>query len=198
LPFRLPPANLSRALNALLPPDIRILRARAADPQFHARRWAAGKEYRYVIWNGPVLPPFLRLYRAHVRAPLQLGAMRRAAAALAGRHDFAAFSANPRREQASTRRLVTRLSVSRRGPEVVIRAQGEGFLYKMVRSLAGFLIRVGSGAVPPGEARRILQSRIRTARVPTAPPQGLFLWRVWYPPERRPAGRSARREAGHA
>ena len=70
--------------------------------------------------------------------------------------------------------------MTKRGHDVVIVAAGEGFLYKMVRSLAGLLIRVGEGAVPPAEARRILYDRRRTARVPTAPPQGLFLWKVRY------------------
>lgn len=180
LPFAMPAANLTRALNALLPADIRILRASPVGAGFHARRQARCKEYRYFIWNGAIMSPFLRLYRTHVRAPLNLSAMRQAAALLVGRHDFAAFTANPNREVESTRRHVMALTVSRKGLEIVIRAQSDGFLYKMVRSLAGFLIRVGSGAVPPEAARGILHSRTRTARVPTAPPQGLFLWRVWY------------------
>ncbi len=196
LPFALPPANLARALNALLPAAIRVLQARAAAPDFHARRHALRKEYRYHIWNGGLLPPFLRLYRTHVRAPLDVRAMRQAAALLIGRRDFAAFAANPHRAVESTRRRLLLLTVHRRGRDVVIRAQSDGFLYKMVRSLAGFLIRVGTGAVPPGEARRILAGRRRTARVPTAPPEGLFLWKVWYPAARaaraRPAARARR------
>ena len=180
LPFRLAAANLTRALNALLPADIRILRVQPVGAAFHARRSAARKEYRYFIWNGKVISPFLRLYRMHVRAPLDVRAMRQAAALLVGRHDFTAFTANPNRKVKSMRRHVMKLTVSRKGPEIVIRAQSDGFLYKMVRSLAGFLIRVGEGAVPPEEALSILHSKIRTARVPTAPPQGLFLWRVWY------------------
>ena len=162
-----------------MPVDIRILRAQPVGAAFHARRSAARKEYRYCIWNGGVISPFLRLYRTHVRTPLDVRAMRQAAALLVGRHDFAAFTANPNREVESTRRHVMKLTVSRKGREIMIRAQSDGFLYKMVRSLAGFLIRVGAGAVPPEEALRILHSKIRTARVPTAPPLGRFLWRVW-------------------
>lgn len=172
--------DLLRALNAVLPQDIRILRSSQVSPEFHARRSAVGKEYRYFIWNGDVVPPFVRLYRAQVRRPLDVAAMREAAHILCGRHDFGAFTANPSRVVESTVRHVTRLSVTRRGPEVVIRAEADGFLYKMVRSLAGWLIRVGEGAVEPGRTREILDSRERTARVPTAPPEGLFLWRVWY------------------
>ncbi len=180
LPFALPSDNLARALNALLPPAIRVLRARPVSRSFHARRSAVRKEYRYFIWNDKVISPFLRLYRTHVRMPLDVRAMQSAAAILVGRHDFAAFTANPNREVETTRRHVMKLTVSRKGSEIVIRAQSDGFLYKMVRSLAGFLIRVGEGAVLPEEARCILRSKIRTARVPTAPPQGLFLWKVWY------------------
>ncbi|MCE9615611.1 MAG: tRNA pseudouridine(38-40) synthase TruA [Lentisphaerae bacterium] len=168
------------SLNAVLPPDIRVLGLTRAAADFHARRSARGKEYRYFIWNDEVLPPFIRCYRAHIRKPLDVSLMREAARQLVGRHDFAAFSANPNREVETTVRQVTELRVTRRGSEITIAARGEGFLYKMVRSLAGFLIRVGEGAVPPAHARDILASRERTARVPTAPASGLFLWKVWY------------------
>lgn len=173
-------ADLRRTLNALLPPDIRLLSVSRVASDFHARRGAAGKEYRYMIWNGEVLPPFLRRYRTHIRQPLDVRAMRAAARLLVGRHDFAAFTANPNREVESTVRHLTKLAVRRHGREITIAARGEGFLYKMVRSLAGLLIRVGLGAVPPAAAGAILRSRERTARVPTAPPEGLILWRVKY------------------
>jgi tRNA pseudouridine38-40 synthase len=106
--------------------------------------------------------------------------MREAAAALVGQHDFAAFTANPNRPVESTVRNLRKLSVSRRGSEITVSAVANGFLYKMVRSLVGFLLRVGEGAEPPSEAAAILESCVRTARVPTAPPQGLFLWNVHY------------------
>jgi tRNA pseudouridine38-40 synthase len=174
------PASLHRGLNALLPADIRVTACSEADPGFHARRSAVWKEYRYFIWNGPVLPPYLRLYRAHVPRPLEASLMREAASHLVGRHDFAALTANPNREVESTVREISRLNVRKTGPEIVIVVRGEGFLYKMVRSIAGILIRIGEGAMPAGEMALIRDSRIRTARVPTAPPQGLFLWRVGY------------------
>ena len=106
--------------------------------------------------------------------------MQAAATILVGRHDFAAFTANPNREVESTVREVTRLRVLKRGKEIMVVAASDGFLYKMVRSICGLLIRVGEGAVSPDGVREILASRVRTARVPTAPAQGLFLWRVWY------------------
>ena len=171
---------LLKGLNALLPADIRVFRVQRAAADFHARRSAVRKEYRYLIWNSRIPDPSLRLYRTHVRHPLDVQAMQAAARLLVGRHDFAAMAANPNREVGSTIRTLSRLSVTRRGHEILIRAESDGFLYKMVRSLAGLLIRVGEGAVPPRQVAEILASRLRTARVPTAPPEGLFLWKVWY------------------
>jgi len=174
------PADLIRGMNALLPEDIRIRACARTSPTFHARRNAVWKEYRYNIWNGPAVPPDLRLYRTRCVRPLNAAAMRAAAACLVGRHDFAAFAANPNRVVESTVRTITRLAIQKRGPDLCLVVRGDGFLYKMVRSLAGLLIRIGEGAVPPESAKTILESRLRTAAVPTAPPQGLFLWRVGY------------------
>lgn len=180
LPAHLPEAKIIQAANALLPPAIRILKVTAVKTSFHARRDAASKEYRYYIWNGAVMPPFLCRYRTHIRLPLNVSAMQKAADFLIGKHDFAAFTANPRRIVESTVRDLSRLAVRRRGNEITIAARSDGFLYRMVRSLAGFLIRVGMGDLPPAEARKILEQKKRTAVVPTAPPEGLFLWRVDY------------------
>ena len=172
--------GLKRSLNAVLPGDIRVLGVSRVSDSFHARRTALGKEYRYLIWNAEIVPPFLRRYRTHVRDRLDAAAMSEAAASLVGRRDFAAFTANPNRVVESTVRDLRELSVTKRGSEITVSAVADGFLYKMVRSLAGFLIRVGEGAEPVSEARVILESRTRTARVPTAPPEGLFLWNVRY------------------
>lgn len=174
------PGNLVKGLNALLPQDIRVVKAGRAKPDFHARRSAVRKEYRYFIWNNPVMDPCRRFYTTHVYRPLDVKAMQAAARLLVGRHDFAAFTANPNRLVESTVREVFALTVRRTGSLIVIRASSEGFLYKMVRSLAGLLLRVGEGAVTLDEVREILASKVRTARVPTAPPEGLFLWQVWY------------------
>jgi len=171
---------LCRALNGMLPPDIRIVHAKRVNDAFHARRSARAKEYRYFIWTGAIVPPFLRFYRTHCRRALDVAAMQEAADELAGEHDFAGFAANAKREMETTVRTVTRLSVQRRRDEIVIRARANGFLYKMVRSMTGFLIRVGEGALEPSTAGQILHAATRTARVPTAPPQGLFLWSVRY------------------
>jgi tRNA pseudouridine38-40 synthase len=172
-------AKLHLGLNAKLPDDIRVARVRRAAPDFDARFSATGKEYRYFIWNAPTMAPDLRHTRTHVRARLDVNAMQLAARQLVGRHDFAAFCANPGYERDGTVRRLFDLRVTRKGAEVLVIARGEGFLYRMVRSLAGFLIRVGLGEVPPEDASSIMASKVRTARVPTAPARGLFLWRVW-------------------
>jgi len=90
------------SLNAILNPDVRIMKLQKVKDDFHARFNAKSKEYRYLIWNGPAVPPELRLYRLHERRPLDLDAMKRAAEALVGKHDFAAFTANPKREIGGT------------------------------------------------------------------------------------------------
>lgn len=172
--------KLQKGLNALLPAAVRVPDLRRARPDFHARYDATGKEYRFSVWNAPVMSPLHRFQAVHVRAPLDLAAMRKAAAMLAGTHDFAAFSANPHREIGGTVRTLWRLSVRKQGAQVTIAAVGDGFLYKMVRSLAGHLLRVGLGAVPADETPALLESKLRTARVETAPAQGLCLWKIHY------------------
>ena len=180
LPDRIPARGWQQALNAILPPDIRIMKVVITKDDFHARKSAVSKEYRYFIWNASVIPPHRRLYALHVPDKLDVCAMRDAADKLIGKHDFAAFTANPNRVVESTVRTVYSLDIRQRGNEVVLVVKGDGFLYKMVRSLAGYLIRVGQGRLPPESAETILASRKRTARVETAPPHGLFLWRVSY------------------
>jgi len=180
LPGDVGPGTLVNGLNGILPLDIRMISVSRVSNSFHARRSAKGKEYRYFIWNGLAVPPYLRHMRAHVKQKLDTKAMQQAANLLVGKRDFAAFSANPNRDVESTVRDVRKIRVVKKGYEIVIIAAGEGFLYKMVRSLAGFLIRVGEGAVLPSDAVTILGTRQRTARVPTAPACGLFLWNVIY------------------
>ena len=174
------PVRLRHALNRLLPDDIRMTGLRVARPDFHARFDATGKEYRYFVHNGRVLPPFLRLYRHHESAPLDLAAMRRAARALVGTHDFAAFTVNPGYDQGDTVRRIDRVAVLRRGEEVEIRVMGGGFLYRMVRSIAGLLIMVGKGRAAPELASTLLAGDARPPEVVTAPAKGLFLWKVSY------------------
>ncbi len=172
--------SIQKALNARLPPAIRVLSVRKVSDDFHARKNVSKKEYRYFIWNGNVVPPFLWRYRLHIPKKLSIGAMQRAATYLKGTHDFSSFIANPLRPVPCKVRTLYLLTVSKKGEEVIIRAQSNGFLYKMVRSIVGYLIRVGLGEETPQAAKEILLSKERTARVPTAPPYGLFLWKVCY------------------
>jgi tRNA pseudouridine38-40 synthase len=168
-------------LNAHLDYDIRIMKMEKVRPDFNARYDAVSKEYRYFIWNGHAVPPELRLYRLHERRKLDIKAMRAAAGQLVGTHDFAAFTANPRREIEGTVKTVTKLTVSRtREGDLTIAVTGEGFLYKMVRTLTGFLLRVGVGELTPHDATRFLKDGSRTNEIPTVKPLGLFLWRVDY------------------
>lgn len=180
LETRMSAAGLWKAMNSLLPPDIRVNRLSLADDQFHARFSARAKEYRYFIWNGSILPPSIRLYYTHVQSRLDPQLMQKAAGYLKGKHDFTSFTANANRPLESAVRTLSALDVRKKGNRIVITAVGDGFLYKMVRSISGILIRVGEGAVPPSRVKEIMRSRNRTAVVPTAPPQGLFLWKVHY------------------
>lgn len=169
-----------RGLNAQLDRDLRILTLERVPASFHARFSAVGKEYRYFIYNGDIVPPTKRLYRLQEGRPLDTERMRAAAALLEGEHDFAAFAANRKVPVECTVRTIHSFSVRRHGAEIVLAVRGNGFLYKMVRSLAGFLVDVGMGRLEPGSATEIIASGVRTARVQTAQPQGLFLWKVFY------------------
>jgi tRNA pseudouridine38-40 synthase len=173
------PAKLKAALRSGLPATVQIRSIRAVPPGFHARFSATGKIYTYDIHLGDA-DPFTRPRCWIVFRPLDLEAMREAAALLAGRHDFRAFSARGRPGEEDTVRDLRRLQVVRRGRSVRITAEADGFLYKMVRTLAGTLVSVGEGRLTPEEVGRILRSRERTPSILTAPPQGLFLDRVLY------------------
>lgn len=172
-------ARLLAALRAELPPALQIRSVRRAAPDFHARFSVRAKRYVYHLHLGDA-DPFSRPYCWAVFRPLDFAAMQTAAGILRGRHDFRAFTAlnGPARED--TVRELTRLEVLRRGRRVRIVAEAPGFLYKMVRSLAGVLVAVGEGRLKPDAVSAMLSSGRRTPAVQTAPPQGLFLERVWY------------------
>jgi tRNA pseudouridine38-40 synthase len=167
------------ALSSCLPDALQIISLRPVAADFHARFSATGKRYVYHLHLGDA-DPFTRPYCWAVFRPLDLDGMRAAAAILVGRQDFRAFTAlnGPARE--NTMRHVRRLDLVRRGKHVRIIVEGDGFLYKMVRSLAGALVSVGIGRTSLEDLRKILASRKRTAAVLTAPPQGLFLEKVFY------------------
>ncbi len=171
--------KLRAALRAGLPASIQIKSARPAAADFHARFSAAGKIYTYHLHLGDA-DPFTRPFVWAYGRPLDLDAMQAAAAALRGRHDFRAFSAlnGPPRE--NTVRDLRRLDVARRGARIRVTAEADGFLYKMVRSLAGALVAAGEGKLSTARIMALLATGKRTPELPTAPPQGLFLERVLY------------------
>ncbi len=170
---------LRRGLNALLPEDVVVLNAEEAALDFDANRHALRKLYRYAIHDGPVGQVFLRKYSLQTGYRLDAQAMARAADCLRGRHDFRSFESNwPNR--LTSIRTITHLSVNRFGDYIWLDVEADGFLYNMVRSIAGTLINVGRGFWPEAEVRRILEAQDRDRAGPTAPPQGLFLMRVTY------------------
>ena len=176
-----PPA-LARALNAVLPADVRVLTVEDAAPGFHARFSATGKVYEYRIVNAPLVSPFLQKYVWRVGQPIDLQTMREASALLVGTHDFAAFQ-GARAKVTSTTRTVRAIEWEDGGGydlPIVMRIEGDGFLRHMVRIIAGTLVDVGVGRWPPSRVAGILASRDRTQAGPTAPAQGLFLVRVIY------------------
>jgi tRNA pseudouridine38-40 synthase len=173
------PEVFVKALNAMLPPDIRMKQAWDVPQSFHATFDAKTKLYRYVIDNGPIADPFQLRYADHVYQALDIEAMNRGAAALIGRHDFHSFETNwPNRT--SSVRTITHLAISRMGRFVWIDVEADGFLYNMVRSITGTLVLVGLGRRPKGWVAEALAAEDRSAAGPTAPPQGLFLVRVNY------------------
>jgi tRNA pseudouridine38-40 synthase len=172
-------ARLLRSLNQLLPPDIAVTRLEEPGEPFHARFDARRKRYRYRIFTGAVASPFIRPYVHHVRVPLRLSAMRRELAALRGRHDFRAFARRPGAGR-TTVRAVTDARLSRRGGELRLELEGNGFLHAMVRSIAGTLLDVGRGRLPEGTVRRMLKTGDRRLAGTTAPPRGLTLVSVNY------------------
>lgn len=174
---RLSPVTLRRALNANLPEDVRVRQVQEVDAKFHARFSAKGKEYRYQIDGGAAADPFLRRYAWHHPRKLDLAAMRRAARLLKGRHDFTALSAKSDR---SPVRTISKLAIRKRGEFVTIAVAADGFLYKMVRSIVGALVKVGEERMRAEELAGLMAAKQRVALVETAPAHGLFLWRVWY------------------
>ena len=178
--FRMTTRKLLIAINACLPPDIRVMAANRASTKFHARFDARGKQYRYSVWNHSAMNPLLRSQAWHVPGVLDLDAMRRAAKLLVGRHDFKSFAANRNYEMESNVRTLTRCEVRRSGPALTFIIEGDGFLYKMCRGIVGTLVQAGLGKFSSEEVRAMLEAKDRRAAGMTAPAHGLVLWKVFY------------------
>ena len=183
LPARtLTPGRWPGALNASLPPRIRVLRCRYVAQSFHARFSAKGKVYRYRIWNDRILPPFELTRAWHVPAPLDFAVISAAGQVFRGRHDFASFAANRGKPEENTVRTIESVHTRREGHLLALEFSGDGFLYKMVRLMVGALVRCGLGRSSPEEISARLRPQAQAAGGArfAAPPDGLILVRVRY------------------
>lgn len=181
---------IKRALNATLPPDVRVVDIAEADINFHPRRDARSKRYSYIIANSVDIPVFIRSHSWWVRLPLDLDAMRNASSCLAGSRDFSAFrgsgcGSNTPVKSISLLEIVRSdgiafLFATLRGNFIRISIEADAFLRHMVRNIVGTLVEVGMKRMPPEKVKDILESKDRRLAGPTAPPQGLFLEKVMY------------------
>jgi tRNA pseudouridine38-40 synthase len=176
----LAPEHWAKALNALLPPTIRVLSCRYVSAKFHARFSVKAKVYRYRIWSASILPP-LEFGRAwHIQRELDFEIFKAAAKQFIGTHDFAAFAANRGKREASSVRTIYAACVLRKGPCLTVEFDGDGFLYKMVRLMVGSIARCAAGKL----AVDVLKTQLASGRAIgprlVAPAEGLFLVRVRY------------------
>lgn len=175
----IPPQKLPFVFNSMLPRDIRVTGAWEVSDDFHARYNAKGKRYIYTIYNSPHSSALLYNRTMHVPQALEFQKMRAAAQYIIGTHDFKAFCAAGSYVK-STVRTVSRLEIAEEFPLIRIIIEGNGFLYNMVRIIAGTLIQVGIGKLEPEAVAQIIQGRSRAAAGFTAPAQGLMLDEVFY------------------
>lgn len=187
--FGIPTDRLKLAANNLLAGgmnsqrrvgDIRIIAAEEVAEDFHARFSARGKMYRYIIRNCSDVDIFRRNYCYQVRQKLDIDAMKEAAGYIEGTHDFQCFQASGGQKKETTIRTIHNLCIRRESENVIIEVSGDGFLYNMVRIIAGTLTEVGLGKKDPKEVRAIIESRDRQKAGHTAPAEGLYLVEVYY------------------
>lgn len=171
---RMPAEKMSYALNQRLPEDIRIQRSEEVAPDWHPRRCESRKTYEYRIYHGEFPMPVKRLYSYFTYQLLDVDSMRRAAVFLEGEHDFRSFCQTGAQVESTVRTLYS-VEIEEQGAELVIRVCGNGFLYNMVRIIAGTLIEVGRGRRRPEDMTAVLQAADRSAAGPTAPAHGLTL-----------------------
>ncbi|QGG49156.1 tRNA pseudouridine(38-40) synthase TruA [Heliorestis convoluta] len=177
---KIPDEKFHLAMNALLPKDIAVLKAETVSADFHSRFQALGKQYRYSIYNHAIPSPFHRQYSYQVFPALDLEAMSEGAQAFVGTYDFSAFCAAGSSVKDFVRTIWhCELTKTEEGL-IHLDIVGNGFLYNMVRIIAGTLIDVGKGKIDPTQIKEIIQRKERSRAGTTAPPQGLCLLKVWY------------------
>lgn len=167
-------------INAQLPSDIRIMSATSVTESFDARFDCIGKEYRYTIWNHPVMNPLLENHAWHTKKPLDLAIMQQLATCFEGRHDFRSFTVKREGELTNTFRHLQHVSLTAKEHEIEIRIHGDGFLYKMCRAIVGTMVQVGEGKIPFARAIHLLEKPELYASGLIAPAHGLTLWQVDY------------------
>jgi tRNA pseudouridine38-40 synthase len=191
-------ADFQRACNALLPPSIRVIGSEEVSPEFHSRWDALAKTYRYRIFRGPVVPPFLWRYVQHDPYPLDFSAMAEAARRFEGEHDFTSFAASTGSEEDDRERITTRTIYRSEllrcaeqdsmtpGEEWVYIVRGKSFLRYMVRKMTGTLVQVGRGKLTPDDIPALFALRDRAKSGPTMPSQGLCMAEVEYEKSEKP------------
>lgn len=180
---RIPAERVAYALNQRLPEDIRVRKSEEVAPDFHPRKQATRKTYEYKILNEEFANPVERLYAHFTYVPLDEKKMQKAAEYLVGEHDFASFCAAGSTAQ-TTVRTIYDIAVERKGNMISIKVTGSGFLYNMVRIIAGTLMEVGKGRFTPEQVKEILEFKDRTKAGPTAPAKGLMLYEYQFEEEK--------------
>lgn len=182
LPVAIQPESLKRALNSLLPRDIRIMECEMMDKSFNARFGAVSKTYVYRIFTGSVQSPFSQRFALHMPFPLDLQAMRRAARHFIGQKDFSSFTS----DEPGKKRLreIDEFKMQVRNEEIIFTVRGKSFLRYMVRNMVGTLIDVGRGKIAAGDIPAIFAAKDRRRAGQTAPAKGLTLVKVEYGPEK--------------
>ena len=176
---RIPGDKFRDALNCVLPDDISIRLSEEVDKSFHSRYCAIGKEYRYLIYNNKVRSPIYRKYSYHVPFNLDMTLMKEAAKNFIGTHDFKAFMSSGSSVK-DTVRTIHNISLEKNSDMIELKVSGNGFLYNMVRIIAGTLIDIGNGKIDCNSICNIIKFKDRNKAGHTAPPQGLYLEKVLY------------------
>lgn len=176
----IPAESFAPALNSKLPDDIRVMESAEVPIDFHPRKCLSEKTYEYRILNTRIPIPTRRLYTCHCSYQLDEKKMNEAAGYFVGEHDFSSFCAAGSQAISHVRNIIS-CEVFRHGDEVVIRIVGNGFLYNMVRIIAGTLMDIGRGKGNPEDIEKMLEAKDRATAGPTAPPQGLFLIKYSFP-----------------
>ncbi len=174
----IPPDSMKKAINSLLPPDIRILKCEIVEERFNSRFHSKGKVYEYRIYRGEIVSPFHYRYVAHVTNSLDIIAIKEASKFLLGEKDFSSFTSDS--SWKSKVRKIEIIEVNEEEEMLYFKIRGNGFLKYMVRIMVGTLLEVGKGKISTEDFGKIVEAKDRTLAGPTAPPQGLFLLRVLY------------------